>query len=190
MSAITNAWNGEYIGEHHRLLLNNINHMERARTYSNSVAILQRSGTGKSCMVHEQADLVLTLPFNLRPSSETKGDYPPSCIDSSILCKETYLHPDCAIRNYLDQPISDLQEGQTICYRLLGHLFSIVSEELIHLYGKARQLTYAELAKSWRRHMQDDQNRATIYEKAVKKCGDDLVCPQFTIPHSNNHCSR
>jgi hypothetical protein len=87
-----------------------------------------------------------------------------------------YPHPDAAIRNYLDQSVSDLHEGQTICWRLLGHLFSAVSKELTRLYGKTRQSTYIELARSWRCHMQEGQNRAMIYEKAVKESGDGLVC--------------
>ena len=73
ISAVSNAWNGQYIGNSHRLLLNNINHMLRDMPYSNTVTILQSSGTGKSPMVHEQSDLVFTLPFNLRPHIEGKG---------------------------------------------------------------------------------------------------------------------
>lgn len=62
--------------------------MARAKPYSNSVVILQSSGTGKSRMVHEQADLVFTIPFNLRVSSETRGDFLLAYIGSLILCKE------------------------------------------------------------------------------------------------------
>lgn len=100
-----------------------------------------------------------------------------------------YPHPDSAIRDYLDRAIPNLQEGQTVCWRLLGHLFSTVSEELTRLYGKSKQPTYVELARSWRRHMEKDQNRATIYENVVKKCHDGLVCPLFTIFYSDIHYS-
>jgi hypothetical protein len=72
-SAVSKAWNGQYIGARPRLLLDNINRMAHDKPYSNSVAILQSSGTGKSRMVHEQSDLVFTLPFNLRPHSENEG---------------------------------------------------------------------------------------------------------------------
>ena len=72
--AILGAGTQNYSGENHRLLLNNINHMSRNSPYSNTVPILQSSGTGKSRMVHEQSDLVFTLPINLRPASETKGN--------------------------------------------------------------------------------------------------------------------
>ena len=72
-SALSAAWNGEYRGSNHRLLLTNINKMKRNTPYSNSVTILQSSGTGKSRMVHELSELVFTLPFNLRLHAESKG---------------------------------------------------------------------------------------------------------------------
>jgi hypothetical protein len=71
--ALSKAWNGTYIGSNYLLLLNNINGMLRDTPYSNSVSIIQSSGTGKSRMVHELSNLVFTLPFNLRPQSENKG---------------------------------------------------------------------------------------------------------------------
>jgi hypothetical protein len=49
--------------------------MDREGVYSNSVAIIQSSGYGKSRMVEEQSDLVFTLPFNLRSPWESSGDY-------------------------------------------------------------------------------------------------------------------
>jgi hypothetical protein len=100
-----------------------------------------------------------------------------------------YPHPDAAIRDYLDQPVSDLHEGQAICWCLLRHLFSIVSKELTRLYRQTRQPTYTELARSWRRHMQEGQNRATIYDQVVKESRASLVCQRFMIPHPSIHCS-
>src|ERR1700690_3982849 len=73
-SAISNAWNEQYAGDSHHLLLKNVNRMSRSKPYSNSVPILQSSGSGKSRMVHEQSDLVFTLPFNLRAQSDSKGN--------------------------------------------------------------------------------------------------------------------
>jgi hypothetical protein len=67
------AWNGEYRERYHELLLDNINNLKREKPYSKSVTIIQSSGTGKSRMVREQSDLVFTLPFNLRPHHESKG---------------------------------------------------------------------------------------------------------------------
>jgi hypothetical protein len=72
-SAVSNAWNEQYTGNSHQLLLQNINRMLRNKPYSNSVAILQSSGSGKSRMVREQSNLVFTLPFNLRAHSDNKS---------------------------------------------------------------------------------------------------------------------
>lgn len=54
----------------------NINRIPRThKAYSNQIAIVQSSGTGKSRMVHEQANLVFTIPFNLRESGDSEGAY-------------------------------------------------------------------------------------------------------------------
>lgn len=47
--------------------------MERTKAYSTTVAIVQSSGTGKSRMVDEQANLVFTIPFCLRDPYEENG---------------------------------------------------------------------------------------------------------------------
>ncbi|KAF9518250.1 hypothetical protein BS47DRAFT_1482756 [Hydnum rufescens UP504] len=136
----------------------NINRMKRDQPYSNSVAILQSSGTGKSRMVHEQSDLVFTLPFNLRPDSETKDiAHPP---------------PDTEIRDYLDWHGPNLEAFRTRYFRLLEHLFQAVSNELARHY-KTKEPNYAALARSWRKHMETGQNRARIYGGAVTACTRD-----------------
>jgi hypothetical protein len=47
--------------------------MKRETDYSNSVSIIQSSGFGKSRMVDELAQLVFTLPINLRDPKEDAG---------------------------------------------------------------------------------------------------------------------
>ena len=54
------------------LLRDSINNMDRSKLYSNTVAIVQSSGTGKSRMVDELARYVFAIPFNLRDEEETK----------------------------------------------------------------------------------------------------------------------
>lgn len=44
----------------------------REEHYSNSAAVIQSSGAGKSRMVDEQAELVFTIPLNLRADEESK----------------------------------------------------------------------------------------------------------------------
>jgi hypothetical protein len=74
-SALRSAWERSYAGANHTLLFNNITAMSRNKPHSNYVAIIQSSGTGKSRMVHEQAKLVFTIPFNLRDPAEGRGEY-------------------------------------------------------------------------------------------------------------------
>lgn len=44
--------------------------------YSNSAAIIQSSGSGKSRMVDKLAELVFTVPFNVRQTAESNGALP------------------------------------------------------------------------------------------------------------------
>jgi hypothetical protein len=75
--ALKSAWRDNYHGENHKLLFANINRIPRTqKAYSNQIAIVQSSGTVKSRMVHEQANLVFTIPFNLRESGDSKGAHP------------------------------------------------------------------------------------------------------------------
>ena len=67
------AWTGMYVGKEHEVLLRNINKMTRGKPYSNSVLLNQSSGTGKSRLVDEQGKLVFTLPFNIRPQTDSEG---------------------------------------------------------------------------------------------------------------------
>ena len=91
-----------------------------------------------------------------------------------------YPPPDDEIRNYLDWTGSDFNEYQIRCFHLLGHIFRLVSDELDRLYS-IKQPTYAALAKNWRKHMDESQNRARIYGQAVDGCSsDNLVRPRFT----------
>jgi hypothetical protein len=72
--ALKSAWHDSYLGNNHRLLFANINAIPPTeKPYSNQIAIVQSSGTGKSRMVHEQANVVFTIPFNLRKSVEKQG---------------------------------------------------------------------------------------------------------------------
>lgn len=74
-TVVLNAWEERYEGSNHVLLYDNINEMKRRAAYSTTVAIVQSSGTGKSRMVDEQANLVFTLPFCLRPPKDAKSMY-------------------------------------------------------------------------------------------------------------------
>ena len=83
-SVLGEAWSAPYNGLAHHVLLENINAMPHKQPYSNFAVISQSSGSGKSRMVHEQANLVFTIPFNLRDQADSA-------------CKITllvYMHPN------------------------------------------------------------------------------------------------
>jgi len=71
--AMVRSWEREYIGDAHLNLLKNIQRSldKSAQPYSNSSAIIQSSGYGKSRTVDQLATLVPTIPINVRPVQET-----------------------------------------------------------------------------------------------------------------------
>jgi hypothetical protein len=78
-SALWSAWEGSYTGANQTLLFNNINAMSRSNPHSSYVAIIQSSGTHRE-LVHEQAKLVFTIPFNICDPAGGQGE----CHQSSI----------------------------------------------------------------------------------------------------------
>ena len=75
MIVIEDAWVTDYQGLAHTRLYENINDMDRSKHYSNTVAIVQSSGAGKSRMVDMQATVVFTLPFCIRDPEEDYGTF-------------------------------------------------------------------------------------------------------------------
>jgi hypothetical protein len=59
------------LGSLDKIMLEAINKMEKNEPHSTYLPIIQSSGTGKSRMVHQLAQLVFTIPFNLRAGNET-----------------------------------------------------------------------------------------------------------------------
>ena len=96
-----------------------------------------------------------------------------------------YPPPDTEIRTYIDSAGSDHQEYKARFLYLLAHLFRAVSDELSSICQK-KPPTYAALAMAWRKHMDEGQNRARIYKKAVNQCKNgDLVRPLSTVSSSS-----
>ncbi|KAF8575276.1 hypothetical protein K439DRAFT_1665120 [Ramaria rubella] len=167
-STITSAWNGQYVGNYHHVLYNNINNMPRSRPYSNSVAIIQSSGSGKSRMVHEQSNLVFTIPFNLHSQADER-DLP---LRVPV--------PDAMIRIHLVEsvPKDNIANVQLYYFVFLKHLFYRVRTELEFLYGgKSRAATHAALATSWHNHLETGV-RDKLYREVVESASRlPLVCP-------------
>ncbi|KIM76540.1 hypothetical protein PILCRDRAFT_12766 [Piloderma croceum F 1598] len=119
IATLKSAWRDNYHGKNHKLLFANINRIPRTqKAYSNQIAIVQSSGMGKSCMVHEQANLVFTIPFNLRESGDSKD--------------LAFPIPDDAVRDYFVTRAysTDPQTLKTNYLKFLGGVFTQVNTEL------------------------------------------------------------
>ncbi|KAF8519711.1 hypothetical protein JB92DRAFT_2897710 [Gautieria morchelliformis] len=155
---IESAWNNPYEGPYHRLLYSNINKMDRTGPYTNSVAIIQSSGTGKSRMVHEQSNLVFTIPFNLREAADNKDlPFPP---------------PDEKVREFLAHPSGEDVAAVRLHYvTFLLYTFQAVRDELGKLdppridQPKSRKA----LAGRWRAHLEQGRVRESLYNAATDK---------------------
>ncbi|EGO24869.1 hypothetical protein SERLADRAFT_415804 [Serpula lacrymans var. lacrymans S7.9] len=164
---VKSAWNKEYTGEMHTLLFDNINAMNRRSTYSGFASIVQSSGTGKSRMVHEQAKLVFTLPFNLRIMP--------------------YPGPDNNVRQFLVGFLSN-PGGQGVSMAkinitlFLGKIYQLAAERLSLLLNGGR-MKRQELAERWYNYLQAKGNRSTLYEAALKGTKEYLL-------HSVSSCKN
>ncbi|KAG8972339.1 hypothetical protein FRB93_002896, partial [Tulasnella sp. JGI-2019a] len=145
--------------------------MNRNVDYSNFVSIIQSSGCGKSRMVHEQATLVFTIPFNLRDPSESTGvsgrmAYPPS--DETIY--NHFLNFDTSNNNFFPS--------------FFAQLFLAFEEEVT---SAAKEWTKnqnpfsgrEQLATLWRNHLTDERrqslySRVVLRHKQVLRTGSNL----------------
>ncbi|KAF8573314.1 hypothetical protein K439DRAFT_1625165 [Ramaria rubella] len=171
---ITFAWQGSYRGSMHRLLYNNINNMIRTAPYSNSVSIVQSSGTGKSRMVHEQSNLVFTVPFNLREESDNRD--------------LSYPFPDSNVRVHLAKHIPSDNVDNVKAYYLvfLRHLFEEVLRELVALYTqKDTAASYEALATSWNVHLQGGA-RSTLYKTVIEGANKNWQNFEETVKEYQN----
>ncbi|KAF8882381.1 hypothetical protein CPB84DRAFT_1965388 [Gymnopilus junonius] len=151
---LESAWHDNYVGENHKLLLDNINAIQGGgQPYSNQIAIVQSSGTGKSCMVHEQAKIVFTIPFNLRESIEDKGLAFPS--------------PDKDVRTYFVRTaVSNESHVLKAKYlKFFASLFMKVNGELDAKRPSIRSKSAEELAEWWANHLKN--MRTDLYKAAI-----------------------
>ncbi|KAF8490901.1 hypothetical protein JB92DRAFT_1290866 [Gautieria morchelliformis] len=164
---IENPWDNPYAGQYHRLLYRSINKMDRRRPYANSVAIIQSSGTGKSRMVHEQSNLVFTIPFNLREADNKDLPFPP---------------PDETVRKFLAHPSGrDVAAVQSQYVSFLLYTLQVVRVALEDLYTRTDHPKSREaLAGRWREHLEQTGVRDSLYNAATDKAkaghaGADIV---------------
>ncbi|KAL4071296.1 hypothetical protein V8B97DRAFT_1962442 [Scleroderma yunnanense] len=139
-------------------MLKNINSMTN---YATSVALIQSSGTGKSRVVHEQANLVFTIPFNLRdPEERYTGAYPPE---------------DAEVWSYLcsTSEVKSMQHGMARVALFFGHLFSEVTAEVKRVFRADDKLSPCDLACRWRAHLSRIPKRSQLYARVIKACNND-----------------
>ncbi|KAF8592712.1 hypothetical protein K439DRAFT_1656117 [Ramaria rubella] len=181
-NAIASAWNLPYEGIHHSLLYNNIKKMTRSKPYSNSVAVIQSSGTGKSRMVHEQSKLVFTIPFNLRGNEDDKDlPFPPA---------------DTVVRNHLVEtaPKKLFLDLQVYYLVFLRCLFQEGKKELEENLYKAKNVAATKdapqaLALTWHEHLETGA-RKHLYQKVVESASCLPLVAETTLgKHRANHAA-
>ncbi|KAF8590094.1 hypothetical protein K439DRAFT_1657646 [Ramaria rubella] len=158
----------------HMLLHNNINNMIRTAPYSNSVSIVQSSGTGKSRMVHEQSNLVFTVPFNLGDESDSRD--------------LSYPFPDSNVRVHLVKhtPSDNVDNVKAYYLVFLRHLFEEVLRELVALYTqKDTAASYEALATSWNVHLQGGA-RSTLYRTVIEGANKNWQNFEETVKEYQN----
>lgn len=172
--AVVLAWQVAYSGTMHRILCNNINRMEHKQPHTNCVSIIQSSGTGKSRMVHEQALLVFTIPFNLQDSKESRDG---RCIDMWALVRRAnqfisgyaYPPPDVGVRSHLLQAGgAGNSNASTSAYYLqfLASIFQVAATEVL---ACGKHETYAALATAWRAHLSEPEGeREKLHSTAIE----------------------
>ncbi|KAH8094593.1 hypothetical protein DFH11DRAFT_1753067, partial [Phellopilus nigrolimitatus] len=154
--AVELAWKIKYAGKAHILLHETVSNMTRSmggRSYANSLAIVQSSGTGKSRTVHELGKMVFTIPFNLRADQDQVG--------------YAYPFPDREIRNYLCDAPKMLEEARLYFMQFLYNLFSAVLKEVKKLESSFKQAkTYGHVAERWSTYLEKG-GRHDLYRKVA-----------------------
>jgi hypothetical protein len=186
------AWDNQYIGDHHSLMLKNICSLSRKEYYGNQISIIQSSGYGKSRMVHEQSKLVFTIPFNIRPAPDDRGVqfFPRSQrVVHDVVSDLAFPPADNTIRNCLTH-VLDL-DGVTKRYlKFFMFLFKAIREEL----SKTRQRfpDSCALANWWSAHLIDirEQLYSRVAEETEKDFSIDVRVEQCRGNESHDSCRK
>ncbi|KAF8218993.1 hypothetical protein L208DRAFT_1523899 [Tricholoma matsutake] len=174
LTALRSAWHDSYLGNNHQLLFANTNAIPPTeKAYSNQITIVQSSGTGKSRMVHEQVNLVFTIPFNLREKGNNQD--------------LAFPIPDNAVHDYLvTASLSDDQHILKTNYlKFLGSLFMEVNGELEKCLGdlsKKQIRTAEDLAKWWSCHLEGI--RTGLYKAVIDGATQPIqILPEIKRRH-------
>lgn len=136
---VRNAWTNEYIGDAHLMLLETVKDMCATceEPYTNSVPIIQSSGSGKSRTVDELAKIVFVIPLNIREEMQGEYLYPPA---------------DKSIYEYLvGTPCTKYNDVRAAYFTFFKRLFAAVRAEIEHYIPAFR--TMEQFASTWREHL-------------------------------------
>ncbi|OCH85448.1 hypothetical protein OBBRIDRAFT_891177 [Obba rivulosa] len=141
--ALNLAWSYDYVGTLHQSLYAKINAAFRIKQpFCNQAQVIQGTGSGKSRMVQELAELVFSIPFNLRFEDAWNG--------------RTFPGPDGCIRDHLIAASDNLtsQAQKSFYLRFFCVLFKSLIDQLTHVLAQLKEVngktTYAAIASSWR----------------------------------------
>ncbi|KAF8667200.1 hypothetical protein RHS04_09343 [Rhizoctonia solani] len=172
-SSLLAAFQEPYVGTMHKCFVEALdsypNLPNQKKLYMRSISVVQSSGMGKSRMIDEAANLVFTIPANIREA-----------LPKGIT---TYPPPDVRLRAYFEYHHSKSDQLLQAEYAiLLKHVFAAAAARVRSVAGDRKG---SELAAAWADYLKDGQadervggNREAFYEAAVTAAEKDrkLVC--------------
>jgi hypothetical protein len=156
-------------------MLNNICTLKKTKPYGNQISIIQSSGYGKSRMVHEQAKLVFTIPFNLRPEANAQSMHFLPLIQSSCLIhvSEFAFPPaDNMVRSCLEHAL-DLSTVTQRHLKFFTSFFRGIQDEL-----RQHQANFTDshmLSAWWSQYLVGV--RGMLYSRAAQDAGKGVTIP-------------
>lgn len=152
--------------------------MRNTLPYSGYLPIIQSSGMGKSRLVHQLAQSVFTIPFNLRNRDETTfGIFIllVSCYEILIGCAGfAYPFPDDDIRDLFLRSSFRKGHNHTVKSYLIffEQLFMIIRETLQEERIRVTEPTDNALASEWSKYLgqpdDDHSSRTRLYKEVFK----------------------
>ncbi|KAG9080519.1 hypothetical protein FRC06_006480, partial [Ceratobasidium sp. 370] len=154
-SSLQSAFEQPYIGATPKLFLQTLNHERESagrpinqKPYNWSISVIQSSGMGKSRMVDEAANLIFTIPINIREKLRDE--------------EQTYPLSDSPVREYFEdhEKKSDIQL-QAECAILLRVLFD-ETVNIVNSEGELQGLTGRALARAFTKYLKQGGNEEEV----------------------------